>query len=145
MPLEEGSKISEEDLPLWIGDSKIRTDDSKENLKTWEKTHCFVKLKYEYKVFYKGLYTMGQNTKRPNTTKGPIKPKQKHYKNYKKESIFYDLKPIQDHFKGHRHDSINYFEIPMMVPNHASIIGFRLEKIQPRLLTLYYLQPNTQT
>jgi len=26
---------------------------------------------------------MGQNTKRPNITKGPVKPKQKHYKNYK--------------------------------------------------------------
>jgi len=29
---------------------------------------------------------MGQNTKKPNTIKGPIKPKQKHYKNYKKSS-----------------------------------------------------------
>ena len=45
------------------------------------------KLKFSYNsnlntnVSHKGLYTMGQNTKRPNTTKGPMKPKQKHYKN----------------------------------------------------------------
>jgi len=37
-------------------------------------------------VSHKGLYTMGQNTKKPNTTKDPIKHKQKHYKNYKKSS-----------------------------------------------------------
>jgi len=33
-PLGEGSKISEEDLPLCIGDSKIRISGSKENLET---------------------------------------------------------------------------------------------------------------
>jgi len=38
-------------------------------------------------VSHKGLYTMGQNTKRRYTTKGPIKPKQKHYKNYKRVPI----------------------------------------------------------
>ena len=36
---------------------------------------------------HKGLYTMGRSTKRPNTTKGQIKPKQKHYKNYKRVPI----------------------------------------------------------
>jgi len=38
-------------------------------------------------VSHNGLYTMGRNTKRPNTTKGPIKPKQKHYRNYKRVPI----------------------------------------------------------
>ena len=51
------------------------------------------KLKFSYNsnlntnVSHKGLYTMDQNTKKPNTTKGPIKPKQKHYKNYRKVFI----------------------------------------------------------
>ena len=84
MPLGWGSKISEEDKPLWIEDSTIRISGSKENLKTWEKNSKFHLLKSEYKVFHKVLYTMGQNTKKPTTTKGPIKHKQKHYKNYKK-------------------------------------------------------------
>jgi len=38
-------------------------------------------------VSHKGLYTMGRNTKRPNTTKCPIKSKQKHYRNYKRVHI----------------------------------------------------------
>jgi len=81
--LGRGSKISEEDPSLWIRDSKIWIHGSKLNLETWEKTHYFIILKSEYKVFHKGLYTMGRNTKNSNITKGPIKPKQKHYKNYK--------------------------------------------------------------
>ena len=41
-PLGGGSKISEEDLPLWIGDSKIRIGGSEENLETWDKTQIFI-------------------------------------------------------------------------------------------------------
>ena len=41
-PLGGGSKISEEDPPLWIGDSKIRIGGSEENLETWEKTQIFI-------------------------------------------------------------------------------------------------------
>ena len=88
---------------------------------------------------------MGRNTKKPNTTKGPINPKQKHYKKIIKEFLLYDLKLIRDLFEGLRHDSINCFEILVTIPNHASIIAFGLEKIRPRILALYYLQPNTQT
>ena len=54
---------------------------------------------------------MGRNTKRPNTTKGSMKPKQKYYKNNIKEFIFYDLNLIQDLFEGLGHDSINCYEI----------------------------------
>ena len=38
-------------------------------------------------VSHKGLYIMDRNTKRPNTTKGPTKPKQKQYRNYKRIPI----------------------------------------------------------
>ena len=41
-PLGGGSKISEEDPPLWIGDLKIRISGSEENLETWEKTQIFI-------------------------------------------------------------------------------------------------------
>ena len=41
-PLGGGSKISEEDPPLWIEDSKIRIDGSRENLETWEKNQIFI-------------------------------------------------------------------------------------------------------
>ena len=41
-PLGGGSKISEEDLPRWIGDSKIKIGGSEENLETWEKTQIFI-------------------------------------------------------------------------------------------------------
>jgi len=72
-------------------------------------------------VSHKGLYTMGQNTKRPNTTKGSIKHKQKHYYKIIKEFMFYDLKLIRDLFEDLGHDSINCSEIPMTISNHASI------------------------
>jgi len=90
-----------------------------------------------------GLYTMGRNTKMPNTTKGLIKPKQKHYKKIIKEFLFYDVKLIWDLFEGLGHDSINCSKIPVTIPNHASIIVSGLEKIRPQILN--YLQPNTQT
>jgi len=70
---------------------------------------------------HKGLYTMGRNTKTPNTTKGLIKTKQKHYKKIIKEFLFYDLKLIRDLIEGLGHDSINCSKIPMTIPNHASI------------------------
>jgi len=63
--LGEDSKISEEDPPLWIGDSKIRIGGYEENLETWEKTHYFIKLKSEYKYVSQGLIYYGpkhQNT-----------------------------------------------------------------------------------
>jgi len=41
-PLGGGSKISEEDPPLWIGDSMIRIGGFEENLETWEKTQIFI-------------------------------------------------------------------------------------------------------
>jgi len=88
----------------------------KENIKTWEKTHFFIKLKFEYKVFHKSLYIMGQNTKKPNTTNDPIRPKHKHYKTkIQKEFIFDDLKLIWDLFEGFGHDSINCSKIPITV------------------------------
>ena len=37
-PLGGGSKISEEDPPLWVKDSQIRIGGSHEHLETWEKT-----------------------------------------------------------------------------------------------------------
>jgi len=43
-PLGGGSKISEEDLPLWIGDSKIRIGGSEENLETWEKIQIWIQM-----------------------------------------------------------------------------------------------------
>jgi len=58
------------------------------------------------KVSHMGLYTMGRNTKRPNTTKGPMKPKQKHYKNYKRVPNPRSLS------KGIGHDSINFSDDP---------------------------------
>jgi len=92
-PLRRGSKISEEDPPPWIKDSKIGTGGSEENLKTWEKTHCFIKLKSKYKVFHKGLYIMGQNSKKPNTTNNPICPNKYITKNYKKSSDEFKFLP----------------------------------------------------
>jgi len=41
-PLGGGSKISDEDPPVWIRDSKIRIGGSEENLETWEKTQIFI-------------------------------------------------------------------------------------------------------
>jgi len=66
---------------------------------------------------------MGRNTKKPNTTKGPINPKQKHYKKIIKEFLLYDLKLIRDLFEGLEHDFINCFEILVTIPNHAFIIS----------------------
>ena len=83
-PLGEGSKISEEDPPLCIGDSKIKISVSEETLRLERKLKFSYNSNLNTKVCHKGLYTMGQNTKRPNTTKGLIKPKKKHYKNYKR-------------------------------------------------------------
>jgi len=97
-PLGGCSKISEEDQPLWIGNSKIRIVGSKENLKTWEKPYFFIKLKSKYKMFHKGLYTIGQNTKKPNTTKRFDKAQTKILQKLQKDFLFYDLKLIWDLF-----------------------------------------------
>jgi len=65
-PLGRDSKISEEDPQFWIGDSKIRIDSSKKNLKTWErKTQIFISSILSTNMSHKGLYTMGLNTKSP--------------------------------------------------------------------------------
>ena len=96
-------------------------------------------------VSHKGLYIMGRNTKRPNITKGSIKPKQKHYKNYKRVPILRSEANPRSLSKGLGHDSINCSDIVMTIPSHASIIASRLEEIRPRILAFYYLQPNTQT
>ena len=69
-PLGGDSKISDEDLPLWIGDSKIRINGSEENLETWEKTHFFIKLKSEYKcvsqwfIYYGSKHQKAKHNKR---------------------------------------------------------------------------------
>jgi len=63
-------------------------------------------------VSHKGLYTMGRNTKRPNTTKGLIKPKQKHYKNYKRVPILRSEVNPRSLSKGLGHDSINWPDDP---------------------------------
>ena len=60
----------------------------------------------------KGLHTMGRNTKRPNTTKGPINPKQKLYKNYKRVLILRSEANMRSLSKGIGHDSINCSEDP---------------------------------
>jgi len=99
------------------------------------------KLKFSYNsnlntnVCHKGLYTMGRNTKRPNTTKGPIKPKQKNFTKIIKEFIFYNLNLIRDLFEGLGHDSINCSEIPVTIPNHASI-NYTLEQQNSQVFLL---------
>jgi len=55
---------------------------------------------------------MGRNTKRPNTTKGPIKPKQKHYKNYKRVLILRSEANLRSLSKGIGHHSINCYDDP---------------------------------
>jgi len=73
----------------------------------------------------KNLYTMGRNTKRPNTTKGLIKPEHKNITKIINEFLFYDLKLIRD-------CSLKVLGmIPstaLTIPSHASIIASRLEK-----------------
>ena len=55
---------------------------------------------------------MGRHTKRPNTTKGPIKPKQKHYKKYKRVLILRFKANPTSLSKGLGHDSINCSDDP---------------------------------
>ena len=71
----------------------------------------------------KGLHTMGRNTKRPNTTKGPINPKQKLYKNYKRVLILRSEANMRSLSKGIGHDSINCYDDPKPRLHHCLQVG----------------------
>ena len=69
---------------------------------------------------------MTRNTKRPNTTKGPIKPKQKHYKNYKSVLVLQSKanpRSLLRSWTRFYHCS----EILVTILNHASIIVYLKE------------------
>ena len=83
---------------------------------------------------------MGRNTKRPNTTKGPIKPKQKHYKNYKRVPILRSEVNLRSLSKGLGHDSINCSNIAMTILNHASIKNSRKSPLDIKIAS--YLDVN---
>lgn len=67
--------ISEEDLSLWIEKSKDKVQWFEE-----EPRDLREKLKFIYKRVSQRLIYYGPKHKKPNTTKGPLKPKHRDYK-----------------------------------------------------------------
>jgi len=64
----------------------------------------FHKVKFEYKVFHKGLYIVGQNTKKPNTIKRSDKGQTKNITKITKWFHILWSEANWDLFEGLRHD-----------------------------------------